>query len=726
MQINGFEYFRRRASGDEASSNEQDPDSNVGTPADGAPPNSDRTSPQRWNLSSWLRWIFEGELLDGPSSGGLDDIYVQGQYFGPDDETNVRGPERTRFGLLDLLAANLASNEGKMTAAIANAKSQNKGNNSKDNSKISSAVSSIPPPAVYVAPCPNCIRGTCKIRKHKQLRKYLEYQKQHNLNFETFVPPEQTACFRNNSESSGTSNSSTGNSPLINKCVDSYGFAPTSSTTPYNADDENSEPESEMSGVDAHYFPYINQTCPVVSLTEFKSQLLRPNPEERLRGDGETRSNINTSQGTRKKTKNISSSKTNSSTQQDANIKLNKQSQNSKVSRSRVRVPPEGKERLSQTLPLSSSSSNNMETPKNLSCGNIRCQDSFCSSQKNNTWNTSRCNREDSVDSLAGVSGSMVDLVKGAREVRRMIRETSMDSICSDFSLSSYNVGSKNMNHEELDYLQQIDAERFLSELSSIRTSCDELRDSLNTYSPNRSNMLTGSKSDYGIRSLPNEAHYHESESTNANTNNTGEGNSSPDLRNLARRLRQKPSAREKKLWRLSAPISDVDSPQHLNSSRNLTAEEDSSLEWESPSHGWHDLRHVKYKVALHQSRSQSLAASDCEDNFDNYDAWEWDSEGFGDELGNDSLSHYNALNGVNFELSREHDNWLPDKMLELDLESELGKVSFNGSINNSRRNSYCSTISNSDLEGTDSIYRQIRLPPSGRSSVAKGKFDYA
>ena len=130
--------------------------------------------------------------------------------------------------------------------------------------------------------------------------------------------------------------------------------------------------------------------------------------------------------------------------------------------------------------------------------------------------------------------------------------------------------------------------------------------------------------------------------------------------------------------------------------------------------------------MALHQSRSQSLAASDCEDNFDNYDAWEWDSEGFGDELGKDNFSHYGGLDGVNFELTREHDNWLPDKMLELDLESELGKVSFNGSINNSRRNSYCSNISNSDFEGTDSISRQIRLPPSGRSSVAKGKLLYA
>ena len=716
--------FRRRASGEEASSNEQDTNSNVGTPADGEPPNSGRPRnlPPRWNLSSWLRWIFEGELLDGPGSGGFDDLYVQGQYFGPNDETKTRGPERTRFGLLDLLAANIASKQEKIASTRTIAKSQNKDNKSKESFKGPSAGPSIPPPAVYVAPCPNCIRGTCKIRKHKQLRKYLEYHKQQNTNFDHFIPPQLPTTFRNNSESSGTSNSSSGNSPLINKCVDSYGFTPTTSYTPYNADDENSEAESETSGVDAHYFPYINQTCPVVSLTEFKSQLLRPSAEERLRGDGETRSNGNTSQGSRRKTKNISSSKLNSNQHQDANTKTNKQSHNSKVSKTRMRVPPEGKERLSQTQPITSSSSNNVESPQNLSCGDMRCQDVFCSSQKNNIKNNSRQYREDSVDSLAGVSGSMVDLVKGAREIRRMIRETSMDSLCSDFSLNSYNAGGANMNSEEYDYMQQIDAEKFLNELSSIRTSCDELRDNLTTYSPNRSQVLTGSKSDYGFRSLPVECHSQEFESRSKDANGTLEGNSSPDLKKIqltARKLRQKPTAREKKLWRLSAPLSDVDSPQHLNSSRNLTAEEDSSLEWESPSHGWHDLRHVKYKVALHQSRSQSLAASDCEDNFDNYDAWEWDSEGFGDELGKDNFSHYN----LDFEVSREHDNWLPDKMLELDLESELGKVSFNGSINNSRRNSYCSIISNSDLEGTDSISRQIRLPPSGRSSVAKGKF---
>merc|ERR1711962_1489663 len=124
---------------------------------------------------------------------------------------------------------------------------------------------------------------------------------------------------------------------------------------------------------------------------------------ERLRGDGETRSNGNTSQGSRRKTKNNSSSKLNSNQHQDANTKTNKQSQNSKVSKTRMRVPPEGKERLSQTQPITSSSSNNVESPQSLSCGDMRCQDVFCSSQKNNIKNNSRQYREDSVDSLAGV-----------------------------------------------------------------------------------------------------------------------------------------------------------------------------------------------------------------------------------------------------------------------------------------------------------------------------------
>ena len=705
-------FFRRRSSSDEpGSSNQQDQNSNVETPTDGPPQNSNRfgNSSPRWNIRSWLRWIFEDELLDGPSAG-FDDIYVEGQYFGPADAKNNLGPERTRFKLLDILNANLSRQNELTSSGSINTKSKTNDKKHDDKLRVPHCISSIPPPAVYVAPCPNCIRGTCRIRKHKQLRKYLDQQQQQNSNFE-----HNARSSRTSSGSSGTTNSSPGiTSPLVQNGTDPYGFFLTNSTTPYNADDENSEPESEMFGVDEKYFPYINQTCPVISLTEFKNQLLRPSTDERLGGNGENKSK-SAPQSAKKKTKTVSSSKHSFNQHEDANSKIqsSKQSYYTKVPKARGRVPPEGKERLSQTQ-VSTTTSSNHQARHSLSCGDIGCQDSFCLSQRNNTSNCSRY-RDDSVDSLAGISGSMVDLVKGAREVRRLIRETSMDSLCSEFSLSSY-IGSKKMNPpEEIDYLAQIDSERFLNELSSIRTSCDELRDSLNTLPLNTSKILPGSKSDFSITTSQVQRKLSEAECNNREIGDTGEECSCSDLRNLQRRLRRNPS-KEKKLWRLSAPISDVDSPQHFS---NLTAEEDSSLEWESPSHGWHDLRHVKYKVALHQSRSQSLAASDCED----FDQWEWDSEGFGDEIGKDSFCNYSALNGMEFELSRGHDNWLPDKTLELDLESELGKVSFNGSINNSRRNSYCSNVSNSDFEGTDSICRQVRLPPSGRSSVAKGNF---
>ena len=42
---------------------------------------------------------------------------------------------------------------------------------------------------------------------------------------------------------------------------------------------------------------------------------------------------------------------------------------------------------------------------------------------------------DESMDSIVGMTGSMVDLVKGAREVRRLIREASFDSLASEFSL---------------------------------------------------------------------------------------------------------------------------------------------------------------------------------------------------------------------------------------------------------------------------------------------------
>jgi len=77
----------------------------------------------------------------------------------------------------------------------------------------------------------------------------------------------------------------------------------------------------------------------------------------------------------------------------------------------------------------------------NLSCGDVNCKDSFCRAQNNNHLvNVSNVDRETSIDSVAvgpaaNVSKSMIGLIRGAREVRRLIREASFDSTASEFSL---------------------------------------------------------------------------------------------------------------------------------------------------------------------------------------------------------------------------------------------------------------------------------------------------
>jgi hypothetical protein len=83
-----------------------------------------------------------------------------------------------------------------------------------------------------------------------------------------------------------------------------------------------------------------------------------------------------------------------------------------------------------------------------LSCGDASCKDSFCRAQQksqqhcSNNNNSTFCNidRETSVDSISvgpvtNVSKGMIGLIRGAREVRRLIREASFDSTASEFSL---------------------------------------------------------------------------------------------------------------------------------------------------------------------------------------------------------------------------------------------------------------------------------------------------
>ena len=138
---------------------------------------------------------------------------------------------------------------------------------------------------------------------------------------------------------------------------------------------------------------------------------------------------------------------------------------------------------------------------------------------------------------------------------------------------------------------------------------------------------------------------------------------SSPDLRNLHKMIH---SAKNKTLWTLTQLSDAESSPLHYRDS--------------SASPMLHDPRDLKYKVAL------SSNTSECGD-------WEWDSEG---------LSFNYDLNQPEITVEN-HENWLQDDVLELDLEAELLASTFNH-----RRNS------DSETE----FSAKIRLPPSGRSSV--------
>ena len=129
-----------------------------------------------------------------------------------------------------------------------------------------------------------------------------------------------------------------------------------------------------------------------------------PGSDERQEGDGERLSKVNTSGRSQKSGKN--------------------------------RIPPEGREKIGSAPPSAKKAAN-----LNLSCGDVNCKDSFCLAQNNNNVaNVSNVERETTIDSVSvgpvsNVSKSMLGLIRGAREVRRLIREASFDSTASEFSL---------------------------------------------------------------------------------------------------------------------------------------------------------------------------------------------------------------------------------------------------------------------------------------------------
>ena len=309
-----------------------------------------------------------------------------------------------------------------------------------------------------------------------------------------------------------------------------------------------------------------------------------------------------------------------------------------------ARGAPDGKERYSESPSLSSR----------------------CSSPSSDL----RCPRSDSMDSdVCSITGSMVDLVQNAREVRRLIRETSFDSTASDFSLDlSLN---ENLGASTADGLEGL-----CRGLSRLVDNCETIDQDMSFIPP--AVMVTSKSTMSGLSQYTTEGEDEEG-------NLVREG-SIPDLRDLQRTLRN-----NKGLWKLTnfSNMSDR--------SRQASIVSDSgSFEWDSPVHGWTGMKGPRVPLAYHSS---SLSESGDEIGSltgSLVDPWEWDDVYYLE----DGEDHVERMTG--------HRSWLPDVGAELDLESELRLLELSSS----------STSARSSLDREMFVRR--RLPPSGRSSVAR------
>lgn len=313
-----------------------------------------------------------------------------------------------------------------------------------------------------------------------------------------------------------------------------------------------------------------------------------------------------------------------------------------------ARGAPDGKERYSESPSLSSR----------------------CSSPSSDL----RCPRSDSIDSDAcSISGSMVDLVQNAREVRRLIRETSFDSTASDFSLDfSLN---ENLGASTADGLEGLSRG-----LSRLMDNCETIDQDMSFIPP--AVMVTSKSTMSGLSQ-------YSTTTTEGGEDEEGslvrEG-SIPDLRDLQRTLRN-----NKGLWKLTnfSNLSDR--------SRQASIVSDSgSFEWDSPVHGWTGMKGPRVPLA-YQSSSFSESGDEVGSLAGSLvDPWEWDDVYYLE----DGEEHVERMTG--------HRSWLPDVGAELDLESELRLLELSSTTTSAR--------SSLDRE----MFVRRRLPPSGRSSVTR------
>ena len=326
------------------------------------------------------------------------------------------------------------------------------------------------------------------------------------------------------------------------------------------------------------------------------------------------------------------------------------------------RGAPDGKERLSIS-------------PVTLS----RCQSP--GSVENN--NLERTRREDSLDSEnelqsmtnGDVSGSMLDLVQNAREVRRLIRETSFDSTTSDLDLDfSLNENLGGSTAEGLDTIY--------SGINKIMLNCENLEQDI-SFLPEQ--KLVVSKS-----SMSGLSQYAGTENEEDEESNLQRDGSVPDLRVLQRTLRS-----NKGVWKLT-DFSGLSDREGIFGSRQASIVSDSgSFEWDSPIHGWHGMK--SHRVPLISSSNVSESGDEVGSfSGSGLDPWEWD----------DCYIIQDGEDEDMVERMDGHKSWLPEMSAELDLESELRLRELNSQSSSNR----------SSLER--GLYCARRQPPSGRSSV--------
>jgi len=311
----------------------------------------------------------------------------------------------------------------------------------------------------------------------------------------------------------------------------------------------------------------------------------------------------------------------------------------------------------------------------------------------------------------SSVCGSMAELVRGAREVRRLIREASVDSLTSDYSLGFCvrdDIGASTENC--LHHLE--------GDVSKLRETCGALDERVGAVPVNLA--MAVSQSEYSL-----------SKSAPTAETSAAEG-STPDLRVL-----QWP---KRHFWRLSQvpELEDKLSPLRVRDE----SIKDEELAWESPHNGWHDLKAPRYKLALGRggvggAASEYGGGDDSRSSlftYDGSDAWEWDCEGMAMSPATAAVDVDELYSLLAPSSMLHHQKWLPENAdrLELDLEAELAVSGASTPTTSGAARHY--SLPSSRLASRNSSRRSShdrayyanlpRQPPSGRSSVERGSGD--